>query len=79
LTFLALLRKNQLKIYTSVGLDLSEKREYDGSLWELNKAMGMVKRNYNHPLREKIEEAIRVTKAKTVVARYATRRRSIPK
>ena len=58
-----------------LGLSLSEQREYDGALWELNKAMGMVKRNYNHPLREKIEEAIRVTKAKTVVARYASRRR----
>ena len=41
------------------GLDLQKQKEYDGALWELNKAMGMVKQNYNHPLREKIEEAIR--------------------
>ena len=58
------------------GIQLEREKEYDGALWELNKAMGMVKRNYNHPLREKIEEAIRVTKAKTVVARYASRRRA---
>jgi len=35
------------------GLELKNKKEYDGALWELNKAMGMVKNNYNHPLREK--------------------------
>ena len=58
------------------GVRLAQEKEYDGALWELNKAMGMVKRNYNHPLRRKIEEAIRLTKGKTVVARYASRRRS---
>ena len=57
------------------GLDLQKQKEYDGALWELNKAMGMVKQNYNHPLREKIEEAIRVTKGKLVVSRYAKRKR----
>lgn len=57
------------------GIKLEKEKEYIGALWELNKAMGMVKRNYNHPLREKIEEAIRVTKGKMVVARYAARRR----
>jgi len=56
------------------GIELQNKREYDGALWELNKAMGMVKNNYNHPLREKIEEAIRVTKGKLVVSRYASRK-----
>ena len=57
------------------GIQLEREKEYDGALWELNKAMGMVKQNYNHPLREKIEEAIRVTKGKMVVARYASRRK----
>ncbi|MEK9773839.1 MAG: hypothetical protein VW576_09780 [Opitutae bacterium] len=57
------------------GIQLEREKEYDGALWELNKAMGMVKQNYNHPLREKIEEAIRVTKGKMVVARYTSRRR----
>jgi hypothetical protein len=60
------------------GVDLQEKREYDGSLWELNKAMGMVKNNYNHPLRIKIEEAIRITKGKMLVSKYASRKRSSP-
>ena len=58
----------------SRGIELQNKREYDGALWELNKAMGMVKNNYNHPLREKIEDAIRVTKGKLVVSRYASRK-----
>jgi len=58
------------------GVELQGQREYDGALWELNKAMGMVKNNYNHPLREKIEEAIRVTKGKMVVSKYASRKKS---
>ena len=58
-----------------LGIKLQGEKEYDGALWELNKAMGMVKQNYNHPLREKIEEAIRVTKGKMVVSKYASRRR----
>ena len=58
------------------GIKLESEKEYDGALWELNKAMGMVKNNYNHPLRGKIDEAIRVTKGKIVVGRYASRRRS---
>ena len=58
------------------GVELQEKREYDGALWELNKAMGMVKNNYNHPLRKKIEEALRVTKGKMVVSKYASRKRT---
>jgi hypothetical protein len=58
------------------GIELQVKREYDGALWELNKAMGMVKNNYNHPLRKKIEEALRVTKGKMVVSKYASRKRS---
>ena len=58
------------------GLELKNKKEYDGALWELNKAMGMVKNNYNHPLREKIEEAVRITKGKMVVSKYASRKRS---
>ena len=58
------------------GIELQEKREYDGALWELNKAMGMVKNNYNHPLRKKIEDALRVTKGKMVVSKYASRKRS---
>jgi hypothetical protein len=57
------------------GIELQNKREFDGALWELNKAMGMVKNNYNHPLRGKIEEAIRVTKGKMVVSKYALRKR----
>ena len=60
----------------NLGIELQEKREYDGALWELNKAMGMVKNNYNHPLREKIEEAVRITKGKMVVSKYASRKRS---
>jgi len=36
----------------------------------------MVKNNYNHPLRKKIEEALRVTKGKLVVSKYASRKRS---
>ena len=56
------------------GIELQNEKQYDGSLWELNKAMGMVKQNYNHPLRKNIEEAIRVTKGKMVVARYASRK-----
>jgi hypothetical protein len=59
-----------------IGINLEQEREYDGALWELNKAMGMVKQNYNHPLREKIEEAIRVIKGKMVVSKYASRKRS---
>ena len=58
------------------GIELQNKREYTGALWELNKAMGMVKNNYNHPLREKIDEAIRVTKGKMVVSKYASRKRN---
>jgi hypothetical protein len=57
------------------GIELQNKREFDGALWELNKAMGMVKNNYNHHLRAKIEEAIRVTKGKMVVSKYASRKR----
>ena len=60
----------------NLGIELLDKREYDGALWELNKAMGMVKNNYNHPLRKKIEEALRVTKGKMVVSKYASRKRS---
>ena len=60
----------------NLGIELQEKREYDGALWELNKAMGMVKNNYNHPLRKKIEDALRVTKGKMVVSKYASRKRS---
>ena len=59
-----------------IGIKLEKDREYDGALWELNKAMGMVKNNYNHPLRKKIEEALRVTKGKMVVSKYASRKRS---
>ena len=59
-----------------IGIKLEQEREYDGALWELNKAMGMVKNNYNHPLRKKIEEALRVTKGKMVVSKYASRKRS---
>jgi hypothetical protein len=62
--------------FYELGIKLQNDKEYDGALWELNKAMGMVKQNYNHPLREKIEEAIRVTKGKMVVARYAARKRN---
>jgi len=58
-----------------LGIELLDKQELDGALFELNKAMGMVKNNYNHPLREKIEEAIRITKGKMVVSRYASRKR----
>jgi len=58
------------------GVELQGQREYDGALWELNKAMGMVKNNYNHPLREKIEEAIRLTKGKLVVSKFASRKKS---
>jgi hypothetical protein len=58
------------------GIELQMKREYDGAIWELNKAMGMVKNNYNHPLRKKIEDALRVTKGKMVVSKYASRKRN---
>ena len=79
-TFLVLLTSNGFSQETveevfQRGVKLEKEREYDGALWELNKAMGMVKNNYNHPLRDKIEEAIRVTKGKLVVSRYASRRR----
>ena len=77
-TFLVLLTSNGFSQETveevfQRGVNLKKKGEYDGALWELNKAMGMVKNNYNHPLRDKIEEAIRVTKGKLVVSRYAKR------
>jgi len=59
-----------------LGIELLDKQELDGALWELNKAMRMVKNNYNHPLRSKIEEAIRITKGKMVVSKYASRKRN---
>ena len=74
-TLLLLSEESVDEVY-QLGIKLGNEREYDGALWELNKAMGMVKQNYNHPLREKIEEAIRVIKGKMVVSKYASRKRS---
>jgi hypothetical protein len=82
ISFLIILSPSQgldlesVEVLFNRGIELQGQREYDGALWELNKAMGMVKNNYNHPLREKIEEAIRVTKGKLVVSKYASRKKS---
>jgi len=58
-----------LDLLYSRGLDLFDKNEFTGSLWELNKAMGRLKHNSNHPLYPKVSKAIRMTKAKIALQR----------
>ncbi len=53
------------------GMRLFKDEEYDGALFELNKAMGMLKHKYSHPLRSEVEKQIRITQGKIVVSRYA--------
>jgi hypothetical protein len=53
------------------GMQLLEEEEYDGALFELNKAMGMLKHKYSNPLRAEVEKQIRITQGKIVVSRYA--------
>ena len=53
------------------GMQLFADEKYDGALFELNKAMGMLKHKYSHPLRSEVEKQIRITQGKIVVSRYA--------
>ena len=45
-------------------MKLFEDEEYDGALFELNKAMGMLKHKYSHPLRAEVEKQIRIDQGK---------------
>ena len=58
------------------GMRLFEEEEYDGALYELNKAMGMLKHKYSHPLRSEVEKQIRITQGKIVVSRYARKEKT---
>ena len=58
------------------GMKLFEDEEYDGALFELNKAMGMLKHKYSHPLRAEVEKQIRLTKGKIVVSRYSRKNKT---
>ena len=48
-----------------------EEKEFSGALFELNKAMGILKYKHYHPLRAKVEEAIRLAKGKLLVSRFS--------
>jgi hypothetical protein len=58
------------------GMKLFEDEEYDGALFELNKAMGMLKYKYSHPLRTEVEKQIRILKGKIVVSRYSRKNKT---
>jgi len=58
------------------GMRLFEEEEYDGALFELNKAMGMLKHKYSHPLRSEVGKQIRITQGKIVVSRYARKEKT---
>ena len=55
------------------GNSLMDEKEFSGALFELNKAMGILKYKHYHPLRPQVEEAIRLAKGKLLVARYSQR------
>lgn len=58
------------------GVRLYEQREYDGALYELNKAMGRLKHTPGHSLYEEVSKNLRLTKAKLSLERFAKRRLS---